>query len=176
MGPAFGNGIVALSGVVCTVSCDTGDLLIGWDPGQSLGWHRRVADIAAGDLDSPDFKGFLINPEMDLAPDTTLWTAMLASVPLPFALRCPAGASTGCGREGTLIPVLSIKRCSGPCDPRCGMFTARVFWRRLNVLKSGTSRSGSIRESRLSTNPVVCRNAIPKRTFIVRQVCTAASL
>jgi hypothetical protein len=68
------------------------------------------------------------------------------------------------------------------------MFTARVFWRRLSVLKSGTSQSRPIRESRLSTKPVVCRVAIvawtngapmstmPKRTFIVRQVWTAASL
>jgi hypothetical protein len=30
----------------------------------------------------------------------------------------------------TLIPVLSISRCSGPFEPRYGMFTARVFWRR----------------------------------------------
>ncbi|SFP30398.1 hypothetical protein SAMN04244567_04158, partial [Paracoccus pantotrophus] len=32
-----------------------------------------------------------------------------------------------------MIPVLSIKRCSGPCDPRNGMLTFRVFWRRLRV-------------------------------------------
>jgi hypothetical protein len=47
---------------------------------------------------------------------------------------------------------------------------------RLSVLKSATSQSRPIRQSRLSTNPVVCRSAIPKRTFIVRQVWTAASL
>ena len=59
----------------------------------------------------------------------------------------------------------------------------------LSVLKSGTSQSRPIRQSRLSTNPPrhghadtwrshgsICRRAIPKRTFIVRQVRTAASL
>jgi hypothetical protein len=56
------------------------------------------------------------------------------------------------------------------------MFTARVFWRRLGVLKSGTSQSRPINRSRLSTNPVVCRRAMPKSTFIVRQAWTAASV
>jgi protein tyrosine phosphatase len=56
--------------------------------------------------------------DVDLAPDTTLGASVLAGVPLAFALHCPAGASAGCGREGTLIPVLSIRRWSGPWDPR----------------------------------------------------------
>jgi putative SOS response-associated peptidase YedK len=45
-----------------------------------------------------------------------------------------------------------------------------------SVLKSGTSQFRSIRQSSLSKNPVVCRRAMPNRTFIVRQVWTAASL
>jgi hypothetical protein len=56
------------------------------------------------------------------------------------------------------------------------MFAFRVFWRRDSVLKSGTAQSRPIRHNRLSTNPVVCRSAMPKRTFIVRQVWIAASL
>jgi hypothetical protein len=56
------------------------------------------------------------------------------------------------------------------------MLTFRVFWRRLRVLKSGTSQSRPISRSRLSTNPVVCRSAMPNSTFIVRQVWMAASL
>jgi hypothetical protein len=56
------------------------------------------------------------------------------------------------------------------------MFTLRVFWRRLSVLKSGTSQFRPIKQSKLSTKPVVCRSAMPKMTFIVRQVWTAASL
>jgi hypothetical protein len=47
---------------------------------------------------------------------------------------------------------------------------------RQSALKSGTSQSRPIRQSRLSTNPVVCRSAMPNRTFVVRQVWTAASL
>jgi hypothetical protein len=50
------------------------------------------------------------------------------------------------------------------------MLTARDFWRRLSVLKSGTVQFRPTSRNRLSTNPVVCRSAMPKRTFIVRQV------
>jgi hypothetical protein len=56
------------------------------------------------------------------------------------------------------------------------MFTARVFWRRESVLKSGTDQSSPLNCRRLSTKPVVCRSAMPKSTFIVRQVWIAASL
>ncbi len=71
---------------------------------------------------------------------------------------------------------MSIRRCSGPCDPRYGMLTFRVLWRRLSVLKSGTSRSRPIRCSRLLTKPVVCLSAMPISTFMVGQVRIAASL
>jgi hypothetical protein len=56
------------------------------------------------------------------------------------------------------------------------MFTAMVFWRRLNVLKSGTDQSRPASFSRLVTNPVVCRSARPKRTLIVRHIWMAAAL
>ena len=74
------------------------------------------------------------------------------------------------------MPVLSIRRRSGPADLRNGMLTFRVFWRRLSVLKFGTAQSRSISRSKLSTNPVVCRSAMPNNTFIVRQVWIAAAL
>ena len=74
------------------------------------------------------------------------------------------------------VPVLSISRCSGPLEPRYGMFTARVFWRRDRVLKSGTAQSRPTSRSRLSTKPVVCRSAMPNSTFIERHVWMAASL
>jgi len=44
------------------------------------------------------------------------------------------------------------------------------------VLKSGTAQSSPVSRRRLSTNPVVWRSAIPKSTFMVRQVWIAASL
>jgi len=56
------------------------------------------------------------------------------------------------------------------------MSTFKVFWRRDSVLKSGTAQSSPVRRSRLSTNPVVWRSAMPNSTFIVRQVWMAASL
>jgi hypothetical protein len=56
------------------------------------------------------------------------------------------------------------------------MLTAKDFWSRQRVLKSGTLQSRPISRSRLSTNPVVCRRAIPNSTFIVRQLWIAVSL
>ena len=56
------------------------------------------------------------------------------------------------------------------------MFTFRVFCRRDSVLKSGTAESRPMSCIRLSTNPVVCLNAMPKMTFMVKQVWIAASL
>jgi len=56
------------------------------------------------------------------------------------------------------------------------MFTARDFWRRESVLKSGTDQSNPLMRRRLSTKPVVCLSAMPNSTFIVRQVLIAASL
>jgi hypothetical protein len=38
--------------------------------GEQLGQHGRIAHIAAGELDSPDFQGSLINSEVSLAPYT----------------------------------------------------------------------------------------------------------
>jgi len=57
------------------------------------------------------------------------------------------------------------------------MLTFKVFWWRLRVLKFGTVQSSPINRSRLSTKPVVWRNAMPNSTFIVRrQVWIAAAL
>jgi hypothetical protein len=56
------------------------------------------------------------------------------------------------------------------------MSTLIVFWRRQRVLKSGTVQSSPISRSKLSTKPVVRLSAMPKSTFIVRQVWIAASL
>ena len=50
------------------------------------------------------------------------------------------------------------------------MFTAKVFWRRDSVLKSGTAQSKPTSFSRLSTKPVVYRSAMPNSTFIERHV------
>jgi hypothetical protein len=44
------------------------------------------------------------------------------------------------------------------------------------VLKSGTTQSSPVSRSRLSTKPVVWRSAIPKSTFMIKQVWISASL
>ena len=54
-------------------------------------------------------------------------------------------------------------------DPRYGMSTASVFWRRDRLLKSSTDQPSQTRRNKLSTNPVVCGSAMPNNTFIVRQ-------
>ncbi len=83
---------MALARVVGSVGSDAGDLLVGRDLVKQLRQHGRIPDVAAGDLDSPDLKRFLINPKMDLAPDAALCTAVLACIPLPFALDLDTGA------------------------------------------------------------------------------------
>ena len=52
----------------------------------------RGADVARCDLHGPNLQRFLINPQMDLAPDAPFRAAKLAGVPLAFALDLDAGA------------------------------------------------------------------------------------
>jgi hypothetical protein len=59
-------------------SGDACDLLIGGDLAEQLGQHGRVAHVDTGDLDRPDLQRLLIDPEVDLASDAALGTAMLA--------------------------------------------------------------------------------------------------
>jgi hypothetical protein len=87
---------------------------------------------------------------------------MFTGIPLAFALHLDAGAVHQ-----------QVQRTLGAT---VGRFTASVFWRRDSVLKSGTVQFRPTSRSRLSTKPVVWRNAMPKSTFIVRHVWTAASL
>ena len=92
MGSAFGDRIMALASVVGAVGGHRTDLFAKRYLAEQIGQDRCVTDMAPGDLDSADLQRFLINPEMDLAPDPPLGTAMLAGVPLAFALNLDAGA------------------------------------------------------------------------------------
>lgn len=87
-----GNGVVALAGVEGAIGGDAADLLCGRDLVQQFGQHGRIADLTGGELGGPDFQGFLIYPDVDLAPDAALGAAMLAGVPLPFAFHLDPGA------------------------------------------------------------------------------------
>jgi hypothetical protein len=67
------------------------------DLAEQVGQHRRIADMAPGDLDGTNLQRLLVDPEMDLAPNAPFGAAMLARMPLAFALdldpgavRCPA--------------------------------------------------------------------------------------
>lgn len=63
------DGVVALAGVIGTVCGDATDLLGRWDLVEQVGQDRRISDRAPGDLDGPNLQRFIVDPEMDLAPD-----------------------------------------------------------------------------------------------------------
>jgi len=77
---------MALTRVECTIGSDAADLLIGRDLVEQLGQNGRVTHIAGGELGCSDFQRLLVDPDVELAPDTPLRAAMLARVPLAFAL------------------------------------------------------------------------------------------
>lgn len=86
------DGIMASAGVIGTVGGDGGDLLPRRNLGKQVRQHRRVADIAGGDLDRPDLQCFLVDPEVDLAPNPASRATVLARVPLSFTFHLDAGA------------------------------------------------------------------------------------
>ena len=88
----LGDGLVALAGVEGTISGDAGDLLLGRDVVEQFRQHGRVAHIAGGEFSSLNLQRLLVNSDMDLAPDPPFRAAMLARIPLPFALDLDAGA------------------------------------------------------------------------------------
>jgi hypothetical protein len=90
IGSAFGDRIMALAGVVGAVGGHRTDLFAKRYLAGQIGQDRCVTDMAPGNLDSADLQRFLINPEMDLAPDPPLGTAMPAGVPLAVALNLDA--------------------------------------------------------------------------------------
>lgn len=67
-------------------------LFIGRDLGEQLWQHGRVANVAPRDLDGPNLQRLLIDPEVDLAPQAPLGTAVLPGVPFSLAFRLVAGA------------------------------------------------------------------------------------
>jgi len=68
---------------------------MGRDLAQQVRQHRRIADIAdvaPGDFDRPNLQRFLVDPEVDLAPNAPFRTAMLACIPLAFTFDLDPGA------------------------------------------------------------------------------------
>jgi hypothetical protein len=68
------DGVVALAGVIGTICGDARDLLFGWDLAEKVRQNRCIADVAPGNLNRPNLKRFLVDPEVDLAPDAPFGT------------------------------------------------------------------------------------------------------
>ena len=108
MRAAVGNGVVAFAGIVGAVCGDNADLNLRRDLVWQVGQHRRISDVAPGDLDASDLQRFLVEPEVDLAQDAAFGATMLAGAPFAFALdlypgavRCPTGHHEVMSREGS---------------------------------------------------------------------------
>ena len=112
MGVSGGNRLVAFTGVIRPIRSNATDVLIGWNLVQKFGLHGCVTNVATGDLDRPHFERFLIDANVYLTPNTALGASVLACVPL--------------ASPSALMPVLSIRRFSGPVDPRYGRLTFNV--------------------------------------------------
>lgn len=89
------DGMMALAYVVGAVCGDVGDLPIRRDLAQQLKQIGRIPNVSAGDLDCPDLRCLLVDPEVDPVQDAAL------RVPCVRAFHSPSTSA--------LIPVLSIK-------------------------------------------------------------------
>ena len=83
----IGDGIMAFSGIIGPIGGDAANLFVRRDLAEQIGQDRRVADMACGDLDGPDLQRLRVDSEVDLAPDAPFAAAMLARVPVSFALH-----------------------------------------------------------------------------------------
>ena len=86
------NRIMAFARVVGTIRCDTPEVMIRRDLIEQIRQHGCIADAAACDLDGAYLQRFLINPNVDLAPQAAFWATMLTGIPFPFTLSFDACA------------------------------------------------------------------------------------
>ena len=119
MGAPVGDGIVALAGVIGAVGGHRADLFANRDLAEQIGQDRCVTNVAPGDLDGSDLQRFLVDPEVDLAPDASIAATMLAGVPLAFALDLDARAVDEQVQR-------ALRPSVGDVDGQ-GLLTARVF-------------------------------------------------
>lgn len=92
MGIPSRNCVVAFARIVGSITSDATDLLVRSDLIEKVGKYGRISDAAARDLNRPYLQCFLIDPDVDLAPEAAFGAAMLSGVPLTFALGLDAGA------------------------------------------------------------------------------------
>ena len=87
-------GFCTASAVIPAPSSPYGpaDLLVGRNLIEQFGQHRRITDVAGGELGGPNFQRFLVDPDVDLAPDAPLRAPVFTVVPLAFTLDLDPGA------------------------------------------------------------------------------------
>lgn len=86
--------------------------------------QRSIADRTAGDFDGPDFQCFFVDTKRNFALNLLFCAAMLARMLLALAL---------------LLDAVAINQeVQWFLRPAIGMFTARVFWRRLRMIVGHT--------------------------------------
>ena len=78
MSTAIRNGIVALSGIVGAIRGNAVDLLACRDLAEQVGQDRCIADVVPGDLDGSNLQRFLVDTEVDLAPNAPFGATVLA--------------------------------------------------------------------------------------------------
>lgn len=83
---------MTLARIVGTVSGDAANLLIGRDQAEDVGQNGRIAEVAAGELYCSDFQRFLVDPEVNLAPNTALLDQQAYVHSIPFTLDLDPGA------------------------------------------------------------------------------------
>ena len=92
MRPPISDGVMALARIVGAVCRDRADVLVAGDLVQQFRKHGGIADMAPRDLDSPNLERVRVDPEVDLAPQASLWPAVLARVPFAFPFGLDPGA------------------------------------------------------------------------------------
>src|SRR5690606_27887201 len=131
VGAAVGDRIMALAGIIGAVHCPAGDCAAICREGavtlpisSPAGiWLSRSGRTGASPIWLPVTSTARISSVCSSIPRWILRQTRRLGPPCLRACHSPS--------PSTLMPVLSISRCSGPLEPRYGMLTARVFWRRL---------------------------------------------
>lgn len=168
---------MVFTGIESTICSDASDGLVRRDLVKQIRQHRGITGMTPSDLDGLNLQSLLIDPKISLVPD-----------PPPGPVILPMLACVPLALTPDLDAVLSIIRCSGPLGLRYGLSKAIVLWLRNSVPNSGIAQLEPMRCNRLLTKPLrqdhseqcrfdgsICRNAMPNRSFIVRQVWMTVS-
>ena len=67
--------IMAFTCIICSICGDASDLLIGANPVEKIRQYGRISNATAGHFNRPDLKRFLINLNVNLAPEAAFGTA-----------------------------------------------------------------------------------------------------